>query len=110
MIDLLPITIFILFIAYAILAVFYLVSVGKFLSFLKKTHPGVYADLGSPHLFYNNTPKTFWRLMRYLLKQEYLSSADSIVVSRAGMIRGMLVGGVALFGSLDSQSKCNGSP
>ena len=43
---------------------------------LKSEHPEKYREMGEPTLFWNNSPKTSWELMKFLLKRDYIDMND----------------------------------
>ena len=100
MINLIPLFFVLMFVAYGVLVIVYLVLVWRFFSLLKMSHPIVYARLGSPHLILNNTPATTWPLLSFLFKREYESECGHNVIAQAKILRLLLFVGVGMFSGI----------
>jgi len=63
---------FILFLS--VIVWFFLVS--RLYKLLSSKHPEIYKYLGEPTLFWNNSPKTAFLLMKFIFKKQYLGNND----------------------------------
>lgn len=54
---------------------FFLVS--RLYKILSTDHPDIYKDLGEPTLFWNNSPRTAFLLMKFIFKKQYLGKNNS---------------------------------
>ena len=57
----------------------WLFLVFRLFKLLETEHPEKYKAMGKPSLFWNNSPKTSWELMKFLFKREYASLGSSKV-------------------------------
>lgn len=64
----------VLFLFLSVFVWFFLVS--RLYKILSSNHPGIYKDLGEPTLSWNNSPKTAYILMKFILKKQYLGNSD----------------------------------
>jgi len=91
-----------LFAVSSVLVIVYLAKVHSFFDYLKDNDPKTWENLGRPHLFFNNTPVTGIRFIRFLYKKEYLALADSVAREKAITVKALLTAGfvgiVILFG------------
>ena len=93
----LNIAIVILFPTLAVLALVYLVNVQKLFNYMKNYDSSMYLKLGEPHLIWNNTPKTNYLFLRYLLKNNFAELVNDYSVKKIKFIRKLLFFFVLIF-------------
>jgi hypothetical protein len=71
--------------------ILYLFLVARLMSRLRDAHRDVYAQLGEPTLFLNNTPAKSMRLVGFILRGQYLKLADKSLNALGRACRILLV-------------------
>jgi hypothetical protein len=97
MIASIEVVLWVLFVLSGIFIVGYLFSTSMLLSRLEQGHPEVFKELGSPSLAANNTISSANRVIRFLLRKDYLAIAEPSVVKLAGITRVLFVASVVMF-------------
>jgi len=77
---------------------FFLVS--RLYKILSSNHPGIYKDLGEPTLFWNNSPKTAFLLMKFIFQKQYLGNNDSKLESLGSKMFAFFIMYTSLFAIL----------
>lgn len=55
----------------------------NFVRNLERRHPATWHDLGAPTLFFNNSLRNNFRVLRFLLRKQYLPLKDDLVARQA---------------------------
>jgi len=77
---------------------FFLVS--RLYKLLSSKHPDIYKNLGEPTLFWNNSPKSAFLLMKFIFKKQYLGSNDHKLEKLGGKMFALFIVYTALFAFL----------
>lgn len=76
------------------------VLVSRLYKILANEHPRKYEEMGKPTLFWNNSPKSGWVLMKFILKKEYRELKNPKLTGLGNFMFGFSVAYFVLFGSL----------
>jgi len=57
---------------------------------LRQNHPGLYETLGSPRFFMHNSITANFRVIRFLLRQEYEATGDPAVIRLGRGLRSLI--------------------
>jgi hypothetical protein len=78
-----------LFLIGAILIVTGFTASRRLYRILRDRHPSVYESLGQPTLFWNNSPRHGWAMMRFILAGHFNATGDEELISLCRFIRVM---------------------
>jgi len=82
------------------LTVVYLFKVHKLFGYLKDKEPETWKNLGRPHLFFNNTPITGFKFLRFLYRKDYLILANPATREKVLNVKSLLFKGLVGFAVL----------
>ncbi len=80
-----------LFFAQAIGAVAYLIQTARLRGLLQQRHPQVWKSLGSPTLFFSNSPRNGMSVLDWLWRREYEGLGDAQTISLCKTVRLLLL-------------------
>ena len=76
------------------------VLVSKLYKTLESEHPQKYEEMGRPTLFWNNSPRSGWVLVKFIMKKEYFGLKNQKLVKLGNFMFGFFIAYGILFGVL----------
>ena len=74
--------------------------VSRLYKILATDHPQKYEEMGKPTLFWNNSPRSGWLLVKFIMKREYLGLRNQKLAKLGNFMFGFFVVYGILFGIL----------
>jgi len=91
MAEIAPVSFVVLFVALAIGIVVYLIQLVRLLGLLRNRHLQVFESLGSPSLFFNNSPRNNMLVLGWLWRREFEGLGDAQTISQFKAVRFLLL-------------------